>query len=227
MKFPFSFRAKTPADKLPEQTPQQHPEQKPAASTVAGATTLRPQAGPVSQAPQVSDAGATTNAVPTQLQASPSPQAVAPQAPAAQVAPAVSPASPAASTTAASPTTPIVGQMDSMAMSAEDIIAAYKIFLKRVPESMEVVTPRVGLSAERVLFDFMSSGEFTNRPEVANLVFAVGKKILDERAAKNPAPATAATTAPAPDSAPMDAPTVSADQTSTPTPTSDPSPKTS
>jgi hypothetical protein len=111
--------------------------------------------------------------------------------------------------------------MDSMVMSAEDIIAAYKIFLKRVPESIEVVTPRVGLSAERVLFDFMSSSEFTNRPEVANLVFAVGKKILDERAAKNPAP----TPAPASTSTPTDAPTVSADQT--PMPTSDTNPKSS
>ena len=200
---------------MPEQTPQQHTEQKPAESTVAGATTLRPQAGPVSQAPQASDAGATTNAVPTQLQASPSPQAVAPQAPAASVTPAAGASAAATSTPAASTTTAVVGQMDSMAMSAEDIIAAYKIFLKRVPESMEVVTPRVGLSAERVLFDFMSSGEFTNRPEVANLVFAVGKKILDERAAKNPTPA------PTPDSAPTDAPTVSA------TPTSDPNSKAS
>ena len=170
MKFPFSFRAKTPADKLPEQKPN---------------------------TPVAADA-------PT------SPQAVAPQAPAAPVAPA---ASAATSPPDALPATTVVGQMDSMAMSAEDIIAAYKIFLKRVPESMEVVTPRVGLSAERVLFDFMSSSEFTNRPEVANLVFAVGKKILDERAAKNPAPA------------PTDAPTVSADQT--PTPTTDTNPKSS
>ena len=225
MKFPFSFRAKTPADKLPEQTPQQHPEQKPAKSTVAGATTLRPQADPVPQAPQASDAEAATNAVPTQLQASPSPQAVAAQAPApaASVTPAVGASAAATSTPAASTTPAVVGQMDSMAMSAEDIIAAYKIFLKRLPESMEVITPRVGLSAERVLFDFMSSSEFTNRPEVANLVFAVGKKILDERAAKNPAPT------PAPDSAPTDAPTVSASSTpaSATTPTSDPSPKTS
>jgi hypothetical protein len=65
----------------------------------------------------------------------------------------------------------------------------------------------------------MSSSEFTNRPEVANLVFAVGKKILDERAPKNPAPASALT----------DAPTVSADQTPTPTPTpaTDTNPKSS
>jgi hypothetical protein len=205
MKFPFSFRTKAPADKLPEQTPQQHPEQKPATPTVADATALRSQADPVSQSPQGSDTVATTNAVPTQLQASPSPQAVAPQAPVAPAAPVAPVASAATSTPAASTTTPVVGQMDSMVMSAEDIIAAYKIFLKRVPESMEVVTPRVGLSAERVLFDFMSSSELTSRPEVANLVFAVGKKILDERAAKNPA------------SAPTDAPTVSTDQTPTPT----------
>ena len=219
MKFPFSFRAKTPADKLPEQTPQQYPEQKPAAPTVADATALRPQADSVSQAPQGSDAEVITNPAPAQLQPLPSPQAVEPQAPAAQVAPAVSPASPAASSAAASPATPVVGQMDSMAMSAEDIIAAYKIFLRRLPESMEVVTPRVGLSAERVLFDFMSSSEFTNRPEVANLVFAVGKKILDERAAKNPASTTTATDAPTGSATPAPAPAI--------TPTTDTNPKSS
>jgi len=222
MKFPFSFRAKTPADKLPEQTPQQYPEQKPAAPTVADATSLRPQVDPVSQATQAPDAVAATNPVPAQLQASPSPQAVAPQVPVASAA---------TSSPAASPTTPVVGQMDSMAMSAEDIIAAYKIFLMLLPESKEVVTPRVGISAERVLFDFMSSGEFTNRPEVANLVFAVGKKILDERAAKNPAPTPTPTTTPAPDSAPTDTPTGSATPAPSPAPatnlTSDPSPKTS
>ena len=198
MKFPFSFRAKTPADKLPEQSSAQ----KPNTETAADATTVSPQAILVSQPVQNAEAGATAKATPADLPAAQAPRL----------------ASGAAQITSAPtdlPATTVAGQMDSMVMSAEDIIAAYKIFLKRVPESMEVVTPRVGLSAERVLFDFMSSSEFTNRPEVANLVFAVGKKILDERAAKNPAPA------------PTDAPTVSADQTPTPTPTTDTNPKSS
>lgn len=76
-------------------------------------------------------------------------------------------------------------QMNSMAMSQEDIIAAYKIFLKRHPENLEVVQPRVGLSGDRVLLDFLSSGEFTSRPEVVQLIFALAKKLLEEQKAKN------------------------------------------
>ena len=76
-------------------------------------------------------------------------------------------------------------QMNSMAMSQEDIIAAYKIFLKRHPENLEVVQPRVGLSGDRILIDFLSSGEFTSRPEVVQLIFALAKKMLEEQKAKS------------------------------------------
>jgi hypothetical protein len=76
-------------------------------------------------------------------------------------------------------------QMNSMAMSQEDIIAAYKIFLKRHPENLEVVQPRVGLSGDRILLDFLSSSEFTSRPEVVQLIFALAKKLLEEQKAKS------------------------------------------
>ena len=85
-------------------------------------------------------------------------------------------------------------QMESMLMSQEDIIAAYKIFLKRHPETMEVIKPRVGLTGDRVLVDFLSSSEFTSRPEVVNLIFALAKKLLDEQKAKTAQEASAATT---------------------------------
>jgi hypothetical protein len=83
-------------------------------------------------------------------------------------------------------------QMESMLMSQEDIIAAYKIFLKRHPETMEVIKPRVGLTGDRVLVDFLSSREFTSRPEVVNLIFALAKKLLDEQKAKTAQEASAA-----------------------------------
>ena len=84
-------------------------------------------------------------------------------------------------------------QMESMLMSQEDIIAAYKIFLKRHPETMEVIKPRVGLTGDRVLVDFLSSSEFTSRPEVVNLIFALAKKLLDEQKSKTAQEASAAT----------------------------------
>ena len=70
----------------------------------------------------------------------------------------------------------------SVVMTKEDIIAAYKIFLKRPPESMDVVMPRVGLSADRILIDFFSSSEFLVRPEAVKLIFTLAKKIIDEKA---------------------------------------------
>jgi len=124
------------------------------------------------------------------------PQEEAPQADVAEPEPPVSkvdaspaPNQPAAAAVAvAAPTeapSEAPTQMNSMAMSQEDIIAAYKIFLKRHPENLEVVQPRVGLSGDRVLLDFLSSGEFTSRPEVVQLIFALAKKLLEEQKAKS------------------------------------------
>jgi hypothetical protein len=106
----------------------------------------------------------------------------APNPPAAVASPA-----PAAEAVAAPREAPTEAptQMNSMAMSQEDIIAAYKIFLKRHPENLEVVQPRVGLSGDRILLDFLSSGEFTSRPEVVQLIFALAKKMLEEQKAKS------------------------------------------
>jgi len=106
-------------------------------------------------------------------------------APAASVPPVSSPEQVKAEAVIAAVETP--QQMSSMLMSQEDIIAAYKIFLKRQPESLEVVQRRVGLTGDRVLVDFLSSSEFTNRPEVKNLIFALAKKMLEEHKAQTAA----------------------------------------
>ena len=74
-----------------------------------------------------------------------------------------------------------VGQMGTTKATREDVIAAYKIFLGRLPESMEVVDPRVGVSPAALLVDFLASKEFLDQAPKAQLVLAVAKKILDER----------------------------------------------
>ncbi len=76
-------------------------------------------------------------------------------------------------------------QMESLVMSAEDVIAAYKIFLKRHPENLQVIEPRVGHTSDRVLYDFITSGEFLARPEVPNLILALAKKIIDAQKANS------------------------------------------
>ncbi len=92
-------------------------------------------------------------------------------------------------------------QMESLVMSAEDVIAAYKIFLKRHPENLQVIEPRVGHTSDRVLYDFITSGEFLARPEVPNLILALAKKIIDAQKA-NPQHDASAPNAPEPPPAP-------------------------
>ena len=75
----------------------------------------------------------------------------------------------------------MLGQMDTTKATREDVIAAYKIFLGRLPESMEVVDPRVGVSPTALLVDFLASKEFLDQDLKSRLVLAVAKKILDER----------------------------------------------
>ena len=79
-----------------------------------------------------------------------------------------------------------IGQMDTLRATREDVIAAYKIFLGRLPESMEVVDPRVGVTPNALLADFLASKEFLDQTPKAQFVLAVAKKILDAR--KTPAP---------------------------------------
>jgi hypothetical protein len=74
-----------------------------------------------------------------------------------------------------------MGQMDTLKATREDVIAAYKIFLGRLPESMEVVDPRVGVSPNALLADFLASKEFLDQTPKAQFVLAVSKKILDAR----------------------------------------------
>lgn len=80
----------------------------------------------------------------------------------------------------------VLGQMDTMKATREDVIAAYKIFLGRLPESMEVVDPRVGVTPFALLVDFLASKEFLDQGPKSQLVLAVAKKVLDARAQEAP-----------------------------------------
>jgi len=62
-----------------------------------------------------------------------------------------------------------------MVMTKEDVVAAYKIFLNRLPESVEVVNARVGQNSETNLIDFVLSDEFLKRPEVSEIMTKAAK----------------------------------------------------
>jgi hypothetical protein len=82
----------------------------------------------------------------------------------------------------------LVSQMSTLKVTREDVIAFYKIFLGRLPESMEVVDPRVGASGFALLADFLASNEFLDDPQKSQLVLLVAKKIVDARKESMQAP---------------------------------------
>lgn len=67
--------------------------------------------------------------------------------------------------------------IDNLRMTREDIIAAYKLILKRMPENEEVVTPRIGLFGLQLLPEFLLSDEFAKRPEAPDLIYSAIKEL--------------------------------------------------
>ena len=87
----------------------------------------------------------------------------------------------AKSTATTKPLTDYV-QMASMQASAEDVIAAYKIFLGRLPESEQVVQQRTGLPVATLLIDFLASAEFLGHPMRAKLLLGLAKRVIETQA---------------------------------------------
>jgi hypothetical protein len=75
-----------------------------------------------------------------------------------------------------------MAQLATVRATREDVIAAYKIFLGRMPENMDVVDNRIGVMPEAMMVEFMVSKEYLDHPEKSQLVLALAKKIMDERA---------------------------------------------
>jgi len=73
-------------------------------------------------------------------------------------------------------------QMASMRATAEDVIAAYKIFLGRLPESAQVVQQRMGPPVAKLLVDFLASSEFLSNPERAKLIIGLAKHLQEKQA---------------------------------------------
>jgi hypothetical protein len=107
--------------------------------------------------------------------------------------------------------------------TAEDITAAYKLFLGRFPENLEVVQSRVGVDMPRILRSFMLSEEFLVRQDNWPMVIEAAKRIveLNRIAQSNGQTQTSSqdqTTAPKIAPTPATPPTEPKPQASTPTP---------
>ena len=90
------------------------------------------------------------------------------------------PASVTANATMPTPAQPGVGH--------DEVVAAYRMFLRRDPESDAVIEPRLGIARERLLSTFMVSPEFLQRPENVKLLLEVAKSLEQRQTTAEPAP---------------------------------------
>ena len=86
---------------------------------------------------------------------------------------------PAVVMTQSSASIPSPSESEPLLMAREDVIAAYKIFLNRLPESLEVIESRVNSSLEANLIDFALSDEFIRRADLPAIIFPLAKKIIE------------------------------------------------
>jgi len=164
MKFPFSLFGKKlqPAEKdLEEPALESAPfpvEQAVAQVQAATGMQFSPAATPQSE---LQEAAAVLTVLDQPAAAAVAPAAVAP-APEPAPTPAVQPSN----------------DLESEAVVGRDeVIAAYRLFLRRDPESDDVIAPRLGITREKLLSTFIVSPEFLQRAENVNLVLEVAKSV--------------------------------------------------
>jgi hypothetical protein len=63
-------------------------------------------------------------------------------------------------------------------VTSEDVVAAYKLFLNRLPENDEVVNLRVGRNAQSLLTEFLLSPEFRKRQQLDPVILTLASEIL-------------------------------------------------
>jgi hypothetical protein len=71
-------------------------------------------------------------------------------------------------------------QWQKNAISEADVVAAYKIFLGRLPETRQVIESRVGMHPERLLASFITAPEFRARKQFSPIILALAKEIIEE-----------------------------------------------
>jgi hypothetical protein len=71
-------------------------------------------------------------------------------------------------------------QWQTGAISEADVVAAYKIFLGRLPETRSVIEARIGMAPERFLASFITAPEFRARKQFAPIILSLAKEIIEE-----------------------------------------------
>lgn len=74
----------------------------------------------------------------------------------------------------------IADQWQKNLVSEADVVAAYKIFLGRLPESRQVIESRIGIAPDQLLTSFITASEFKARKKFNPIILAIAKEIIDE-----------------------------------------------
>jgi hypothetical protein len=69
--------------------------------------------------------------------------------------------------------------LSNLSATASDVVAAYKIFLKRLPESMDVTNSRVGMDTDKLLLAFFCSDEFLFYEDNRELILELSKRVKE------------------------------------------------
>lgn len=75
--------------------------------------------------------------------------------------------------------------LSNLSATASDVVAAYKIFLKRLPESMDVTNSRIGLDTNKLLLAFFCSDEFLHYEQNRELVLKLSKQVQENNIASS------------------------------------------
>ena len=74
-------------------------------------------------------------------------------------------------------------QWQNKSTTEADVVAAYKIFLDRLPETRQVITSRVGVQPEKLLASFLVAPEFRARKQLHPIIVALAKEIIEKNKA--------------------------------------------
>jgi hypothetical protein len=68
--------------------------------------------------------------------------------------------------------------------TSEDVVAAYKFFLNRFPESLAVIESRIGKPISQLLRSFLLSDECLNRQENWPIIIEAAKRVIEKNKQK-------------------------------------------
>jgi hypothetical protein len=80
----------------------------------------------------------------------------------------------------------LADQWQKNLVTEADVVAAYKIFLGRLPEARQVIESRIGIAPDQLLISFITAPEFRARKKFNPIILALAKEIIDQSKQSTP-----------------------------------------